>query len=254
NHDGYGEMDDGRPWNWDGHYSGKGRLWALLAGERGEYELARGEKVEAARRLDAMLGFANEGLMIPEQVWDEPVSPRPDLKFGEGTGSATPLAWAMAQFIRLAANLQEGRNLDTPDIVSARYTRAATPPRANADFNFPAREILERAQAGTSSRVTGNVRPAGSRAFALVGDERRELKTDAQGNIAFDVTVARGEGAVVVAAVTPSGATFFRRALLRGLTQEEKEKADGDLYPPELAEQVRSAKTSPMVEGEDVTF
>src|SRR5207237_1445779 len=68
NHDGYGEMDDGRPWNWDGHYSGKGRLWALLAGERGEYELARGEKAEAARRLDAMLGFANEGRMMPEQV------------------------------------------------------------------------------------------------------------------------------------------------------------------------------------------
>src|SRR2546430_11348205 len=67
---------------------------------------------------------------------------------------------------------QEGRNLDTPDIVSARYARAAPPPRANADFNFPAREILERAQAGTSFRVTGDVRPAGSRAFALIGDRK----------------------------------------------------------------------------------
>ncbi len=33
NHDGYGEMDDGRRWNWDGKYTGKGRLWALLSGE-----------------------------------------------------------------------------------------------------------------------------------------------------------------------------------------------------------------------------
>src|SRR5256714_1774946 len=254
NHDGYGEMDDGRPWNWDGHYSGKGRLWALLAGERGEYELARGEKAEAARRLDATQGFANEGRMMPEQVWDKPVSPRPDLKFGEGTGSATPLAWAMAQFLRLAANLQEGRNLDTPDIVSARYAKATPPPRANADFNFPAREIPERTQAGTSFRVTGNVRPTGSRAFALVGDERRELKPDAQGNIAFDVTVARGDGVVVLGVVAPSGATYFQRASVRGLTTEEKEQAERDLYPPELAEQVRSAKTSPLVEGEDVTF
>ena len=32
NHDGYGEMDDGRPWNFDGKYTGKGRLWALLSG------------------------------------------------------------------------------------------------------------------------------------------------------------------------------------------------------------------------------
>src|SRR5437588_5770218 len=242
NHDGYGEMDDGRPWNWDGHYSGKGRLWALLAGERGEYAIARGEKAEAARRLDAMLGFANDGRMMPEQVWDKSESPRADLKFGEGTGSATPLAWAMAQFIRLAANLQEGRNLDTPDIVSARYDRATPPPRANADFNFPAREILERAQAGTSSRVTGNVRPAGSRAFALVGDERRELKADAQGNITFDVTVARGEGAVVVDWVTPSGANYFQRASVRALTTGEKEPAERDLYPPDQFERVKNAR------------
>lgn len=260
NHDGYGEMDDGRPWNFDGKYTGKGRLWALLAGERGEYELARGMKAEAARRLDAMQGFANEGRMIPEQVWDKPESPRPDLKFGEGTGSATPLAWSMAQFIRLAANLQEGRNLDTPDIVAARYSKAAPPPRANADFNFPAREILERMQAGTSFDVTGGVRVtgaarlAGSHVFALVGGERRELKMDAQGGVSFDVSVESGEGAVVVAANTPSGATYFKRWLVRGLTPEEKEKADRDLYPPESFERVKVAKASPVVEGEDVTF
>ena len=75
-----------------------------------------------------MAKFANDGLMIPEQIWDSPKVPKnadkqfvPELKFGEGTGSATPLAWSMAQFIRLAVNLQEGRNLDTPDVVYNRY-------------------------------------------------------------------------------------------------------------------------------------
>ena len=163
NHDGYGEMDDGRKWNWDGKYTGKGRLWALLSGERGQYEIAecgvrggeypaksqsRKEKAEtrpvgsvssvinteclerAKSRLDAMLGFANDGLMIPEQVWDKKEVPNadkqfvPDLKFGEGTGSATPLAWSMAQFIRLAVNLKAGRNLDTPQVVYDRYAAA----------------------------------------------------------------------------------------------------------------------------------
>lgn len=141
NHDGYGEMDDGRRWNWDGKYTGKGRLWALLSGERGQFEIAdcawRNADVpsrtqcvaHAASRLDAMLGFANEGMMIPEQVWDRKDSPPvdlqfvPQMKFGEGTGSATPLAWSMAQFIRLATNLKAGRNLDTPDIVYKRYVR-----------------------------------------------------------------------------------------------------------------------------------
>lgn len=154
NNDGYGEMNDGRRWNWDGKYTGKGRLWALLSGERGQYELAlhaahieeirkpklgpNGERYPPARpiieflraaqgRLKNMAAFANDGLMIPEQVWDKKKTPKadkqfvPDLKFGEGTGSATPLAWSMAQFIRLAVNLKAGRNLDTPQIVYDRY-------------------------------------------------------------------------------------------------------------------------------------
>ncbi|HKO95596.1 MAG TPA: glycoside hydrolase family 15 protein [Pyrinomonadaceae bacterium] len=121
--DGYGEMDDGRPWNWDGKYTGKGHLWVLLTGERGQYEIARGDFAKARERLDTMLGFANDGLMLPEQVWDRPQGPRRDLKVGEGTGSATPLAWSMAQFIRLAVNLRAGKNLDTPDIVAARYVK-----------------------------------------------------------------------------------------------------------------------------------
>ena len=119
--DGYGEMNDGRPWNWDGKYTGKGHLWVLLTGERGEYEIARGDFFQARQRLDTMLGFANEGGMLPEQVWDQPLSPRPDLRFGAGTGSATPLAWSMAQFIRLAVNLKSRKNLETPKIVAARY-------------------------------------------------------------------------------------------------------------------------------------
>ncbi|MDT5293608.1 MAG: glucoamylase, partial [Acidobacteriota bacterium] len=254
NHDGYGEMNDGRAWNWDGKYTGKGRLWALLAGERGEYELARGMRANAARRLDALAGFANAGRMIPEQVWDRSESPRPDLKFGEGTGSATPLAWSMAQFIRLASNLQAGRNLDTPDIVAARYAKPTPPPRANADFNFPAGEILERAQAGTTFRVTGGVRAAGSRVYALVGDERRELRPDAKGDISFDVPVTRGDTAVAIGVVAPSGATYFQRARVVGQAPDELEKAGRDLYPPDAFERLKAAKASPVVEGEDVTF
>jgi glucan 1,4-alpha-glucosidase len=120
NHDAYGERADGGPYD---ARAGKGRLWTLLTGERGEYELARGSRGLARRRLEAMMNFAGAGGMIPEQIWDERQSPRTGFRLGEGTGSATPLAWSMAQFIRLAVNLQRGRNLDTPDIVAARYLK-----------------------------------------------------------------------------------------------------------------------------------
>ncbi len=123
NHDGYGEMEDGRPWNFDRKYSGKGHLWALLSGERGQYEIALGnfknsKLINPSLRLDAMAKFANDGFMIPEQVWDKPNG---IFEFGEGAGSATPLAWSMAQFIRLAINIKNGKNIDTPEIVARRY-------------------------------------------------------------------------------------------------------------------------------------
>jgi glucoamylase len=118
NHDAYGEQPDGKAY--DGK-NGKGRLWTLLSGERGEYELARGDKASARNHLDAMMAFANEGLMIPEQVWDRSESPSSVFRFGLGTGGATPLAWSMAQFIRLAMNIKAGRNLETPRIVATRY-------------------------------------------------------------------------------------------------------------------------------------
>jgi glucoamylase len=118
NHDAYGETADGG--NYDAR-NGVGRLWTLLTGERGEYELALGDVAAARKRLDTLVGFANDGLMIPEQVWDRKESPAPSFRFGAGTGSATPLAWSMAQFIRLAMSIERGRNVETPRIVWERY-------------------------------------------------------------------------------------------------------------------------------------
>jgi glucoamylase len=69
------------------------------------------------------MAFANEGRMIPEQIWDGPESTGSMIR-GEGTGSATPLAWSMAQFIRLHANVRAGRNLETPEPVRERYLKA----------------------------------------------------------------------------------------------------------------------------------
>lgn len=115
NHDGYGEKADGR--GYDG--TGGGRLWPLLTGERGEYELAAGR--DARPYLETLLRFANPGRMLPEQVWDRPEAPRPHLRFGQGTGSATPLAWSCAQLVRLARGIEEGRVVEMPDVVRRHF-------------------------------------------------------------------------------------------------------------------------------------
>ncbi len=118
NHDGYGEEPDGDGWTGMG---GVGRAWPLLTGERGEYELAAGR--DASAYLDALRKFANEGLMLPEQVWDRAERPRSHLQFGEGTGSATPLAWTNAQFIRLALGIRDRRVVEMPEIVREYFAR-----------------------------------------------------------------------------------------------------------------------------------
>jgi glucoamylase len=255
NRDGYGEMDDGRPWNFDGKYTGKGRLWALLSGERGQYDLAQGQRDAARARLDHMMGFANEGLMIPEQVWDTKQSPRPEFVFGEGTGSATPLAWSMAQFIRLAVNLEEGRNLDTPEVVAARYVKQ--PPPANAGSSegaFPDAEVLRRLEAGTTLRVGGPL-PRDARLFASVNGEARELTAGADGRAELALRVPEGETAVAVATIKQSGATGFTRVTLRGLTRDELRAAEETEKPSaEMAERMKRENRSPIVENGRVTF
>jgi glucan 1,4-alpha-glucosidase len=117
NHDGYGEKADGR--GYDG--TGIGRVWIFFAGERGEYELARGR--DARPYLDTMQKMANAGGMLAEQVWDQPTSPGPWLEFGQGTGSATPLAWTNAQFIRLAVAIHDGKLPELPGVVHAHFQK-----------------------------------------------------------------------------------------------------------------------------------
>jgi glucoamylase len=253
NHDGYGELDDGRLWNWNGKYEGKGRPWPLLAGERGEYELARGEKERAARRLDALMAFANEGLMIPEQVWDLPQSPQPRLRFGEGTGSATPLAWAMAQFVRLATNLEAGRNLETPDLVAARYSAHPVPPETDDSFLSPDDEALSHLEAGSSLRFTWRVAP-GTRAFILEGAGAREVAVGADGGVDLSVKVPEGESVVAFVAQTPGGASIFHRLKVRGLSPEEWRAWNARAVPLAVAEKLKAARRSPIIEGDEVTF
>ena len=122
--DGYGETASGAPWTLTPPDSGAthGRVWPIFAGERGEYEIAAHNLNGAQANLVAMANTANGADLLSEQVWDnEPPSGQPGFASGSGTTSATPLAWAHAQFIRLAFDLAAGRLVEQPAIVADRY-------------------------------------------------------------------------------------------------------------------------------------
>jgi glucoamylase len=117
NGDGYGEKDDGSAFAG----MGVGRPWPLLTAERAHYELAAGRPEEAERLRRALSSFANAGGLLPEQVWDGPDLPELELAFGKPSGSAMPLVWAHAEYVKLCRSLADGRVFDTPPQTVQRY-------------------------------------------------------------------------------------------------------------------------------------
>jgi glucoamylase len=116
NHDGYGQGPKGEPYVG----AGRGRGWPLLTGERGHYELAAGRS--SGPYLRAMEAFANGAGLLPEQVWDEKTDrPEAGLFFGRPTGSAMPLMWAHAEYIRLLRSTVDGIVFDRIPPVADRY-------------------------------------------------------------------------------------------------------------------------------------
>ena len=117
NGDGYGEHEDGAAF--DG--TGVGRPWPLLTGERAHYELAAGNRAAAEALLATLEGFASDGHLLPEQVWDAPDIPERELFRGRPSGSAMPLVWAHAEHVKLLRSLADARVFDMPPQPRQRY-------------------------------------------------------------------------------------------------------------------------------------
>ncbi len=75
--------------------------------------------------MRAMEDFSNNG-MIPEQIWDSADIPERELFLGRPSGSAMPLVWAHAEYVKLRRSLREGRIFDTPQATIERYLIAKT--------------------------------------------------------------------------------------------------------------------------------
>ncbi len=115
NHDGYGQQRDGGPFI----SYGVGRAWPLLTGERGHYEVAAGR--DPAPYLRTMEGLASRTGLLCEQIWDEPDLPAAHMRLGEPTGSAMPLLWAHAEYVKLLRSATDGTVFDQVPEVAERY-------------------------------------------------------------------------------------------------------------------------------------
>ncbi|NCO70113.1 MULTISPECIES: glucan 1,4-alpha-glucosidase [Shewanella] len=112
----------------------RGRVWPFFTGERGHYELAlaKANGTLSADTKQALINtyvqgmetFANQGLMLPEQAWDGVGNAtRYDYKMGQGTNSATPLAWTHAEYIKLVRSMTDEQVWDFYPVVKQQLAR-----------------------------------------------------------------------------------------------------------------------------------
>ncbi len=218
NGDGYGDRgSDGRPWAPSGQ--GTGHLWPALSAERGEQERSSGNAAGAASLLLGMSRFASGVGLIPEQNWELPdLAPSPygtdptlasiGFKNGGAAGSASPLTWSAASFVRLAGDLAAGRNVVLPAATHSRYV-AHTQGQTALTVTSPADNSSVSSSPVT---VTGTTAPGNTVYVAATNTDANSATTVASaivptGSFSIDVAVTGGTNVLNVVAVSPSGAT-----------------------------------------------
>ena len=219
NGDGYGDRaSDGRPWAPSGQ--GTGHLWPALSAERGEQSLAAGDAAGAASLLDGMSSFASGVGLIPEQDWElpdlaaSPFGTDPTLASigfanGGAAGSASPLTWSAASFVRLAADLAAGRNVALPAVTRSRYV-AHTQGTTTLTVTSPADNS---AVSGSPVTVTGTTAPGNRVYVSATNTDANSATTLASttagpsGSFSVDVAVTGGTSVLNIVAVSATGGT-----------------------------------------------
>ncbi len=219
NGDGYGDgATDGHPWAPTN--TGNGHLWPVLAGERAEHELALGNRSAAVGLLDAMRRFAFGVGLVPEQDWelpDLPASPfgtSPEVASigfagGQAAGSAAPLTWSAAQYVRLARDLGAGRLLEQPANTVARYVSHQQQQTTLTVDQPPDQSAIS----GSPVTVRGSSAPGNTIYVAATNTDNTFATTTAttvaaaDGSFGVDVPVSGGTTVLNVVAVSSDGAT-----------------------------------------------
>jgi hypothetical protein len=234
--DGYGDCHvadptdcapEGKPWpgtcQGQGQNKGSGHLWPALAGERAEHQIATGSSGAAAALWASMAGMASGIGLVPEQAWEDenlPASPFgtdpqcASIGFvnGKAAGSASPLTWSEAQYVRLSADLRAGRITERPVDTVDRYLRH-TQRGITVTLTAPA----DRSVVGATTTVAGTTTPGATVDVLTVSTDgdaagttaRATGRAGADGRFSIPVSVPRGTVVVTVTATAPNGATGF---------------------------------------------
>ncbi|MFZ0385323.1 MAG: glycoside hydrolase family 15 protein [Solirubrobacteraceae bacterium] len=238
--DGYGDCyvpdptkcsPTGKPWFTQS--VGSGHLWPLLTGERAEQDLQSG-RLTAATRLAVDFQRMTWGLgYVPEQVWEDPDTPGSrfgsdpttasiGFRNGKAAGSAAPLIWGQAQYLRLVLDLKAGTLIDQPQITRVRYLAPGPPTDVPVTIASPANGVTV---TGTDTVVTGTTTP-GARVDVAAGRPGSPPNTstvvatvaNAQGAYSATVPIPTAHGATIITVAATAGApaTGWAQRSLKG--------------------------------------
>jgi hypothetical protein len=104
----------------------------------------------AQHKDTALERFASGAGMLPEQVWDEAERPEHRLFLGRPAGSAMPLIWAHAEYVKLLRSVADGKVFDLIEPVAARYL--GTRPQTAWQVWKPERRV-QATSAGSTLRI-----------------------------------------------------------------------------------------------------
>jgi glucan 1,4-alpha-glucosidase len=198
--------------------TGSGHPWPLLDGERAEHDLQIGDTADAASLLQTMQDMTSGLGLVPEQAWEDPgvaVSPygsdpaTASIGFANGgaAGSASPLIWAQAQYLRLVADLHTGSVIDQPVITADRYVENGPPTALEMSIASPSPTAVI---AGTPTVVSGTATP-GATIVISVGQPASSANTTYVAS-----TVAGADGHFQIAVQTPAGTIVITATATRG--------------------------------------
>jgi glucoamylase len=255
--DGYGDCFEpdatscaptGKPWP-TGNV-GSGHLWPVLAGERAEQHLQTGDRRTAAALLGAMRAQTSGTGLVPEQIWEnpplaaapfgaDPATASIGFEPGRPNGSASPLTWAQAQYVRLALGLAAGRPLEQPGIVKRRYVDHGMPRAAPLTLTAPADGAPA---AGTSVTVRGTTAPGARVEVAATNTDLgtpsvvTSARAGADGAFAVAAPVSFGTVVLTVAVTDGPRTAYAQRSvvgeLTGGTTVLDVTDPDGDDHGP----------------------
>jgi glucoamylase len=136
--------------------------------------------------------------MLPEQVWDEADGDDSSLKMGQPAGSAVPLVWAHAEYLKLLRSALDGKVFDRIDPVYERYCEPEGRGKRRRDVEiYSRRRPIHQMPEGSTLRILDE------RYFELIWTEdnwrnTQKMNSRSLGSAGFGADLKPGAGSPAV--------------------------------------------------------